>query len=188
MRKVIVFNSVSLDGYFADAKGDMSWARRPGADPEWDTFVSDNARGEAVLVFGRVTYELMAGFWPTPAAAQTMPDVADRMNRLSKIVFSNTLERATWSNTTLVRGDAVAQMRRLKQEAGDDLVVFGSGRLVSGLAADGLVDEFQIVVIPVALGRGRTMFEDLAEPRWYQPRSTRLFRNGNVLLCYEPAR
>lgn len=86
MRKLIVFNHVSLDGYFTDANGDMSFAQNENPDAEWDAFVAGNASGGETLVFGRVTYELMAGDWPTPIAAETLPDCADQMNHLPKMV------------------------------------------------------------------------------------------------------
>src|SRR5882762_1668430 len=87
MRKLGVFESVSLDGYFADAKGDISWAHA-GDDPEWNSYVSDNAKGGGGLMFGRVTYDMMVKYWPTPAAAKNDPEVAKGMNDLPKYVFS----------------------------------------------------------------------------------------------------
>src|SRR3989304_3988652 len=96
MSKLIVFNSVTVDGYFTDKNGDMSWAHKD--DPEWNAFVAGNAKGEGILLFGRVTYELMVSFWPTPMAMELMPDVAKGMNNLPKVVFSRTLDQATWQN------------------------------------------------------------------------------------------
>ena len=112
MRKLVVFNSTSLDGYFTDANGDMSFAHHKEGDAEWDAFVAGNASGGGVLLFGRKTYELMAGFWPTPAAAQMMPVVAERMNNLPKVVFSRTLDKAAWANTKLVKEDPVNAFER----------------------------------------------------------------------------
>ena len=184
MRKLAVFNSVTVDGYFVDMKGDMSWAHKD--DPEWNGFVADNARGEAILVFGRVTYEMMASWWPTPQAAQSMPVVADRMNRLQKVVFSRTLDRASWRNTKLVKGDMVATIRGMKQESGNDLVILGSGSIVAQLAQEGLIDEFQIALNPIALGAGRTMFAGIRQRLNLKLTQTRSFANGNVFLRYEP--
>ena len=96
MGKIVVFNSQSLDGYFTDAKGDVRFAHNDNHDTEWDDFVSNNAKGGSVLLFGRVTYELMASYWPTPAAVNMMPVVAERMNKLPKVVFSRTLAKASW--------------------------------------------------------------------------------------------
>jgi len=185
MRKLIVFNHIALDGYFTDAKGDMSFARNSTPDAEWDAFVAGNAGGGGMLVFGRVTYDMMASFWPTPAAAEMMPNIAERMNNLPKIVFSRTLEEATWNNTRLVKTDLPGEIQKLKQAAGDNMVIFGSGNLVSQLAQAGLIDEFQFVLDPVVLGQGRTMFEGLQAKLSLKLKSTRSFTNGNVLLYYE---
>ena len=186
MRKLIVFNHVSLDGYFTDAKGDMSFAHNDTPDAEWDAFVAGNASGGGMLVFGRITYELMASFWPTPFAAENMPVVAERMNNLPKVVFSRTLDKASWNNTKLVKGDLAGEIRKMKKEPGEDMVIFGSGSIVSQLAQAGLIDEYQIVVDPVALGKGRTMFDGIKEKLTLKLKKTRTFGNGNVLLCYEP--
>jgi dihydrofolate reductase len=186
MRKLIVFNHVSLDGYFTDAKGDMSFAHNNRPDAEWDAFVESNASGGGILLFGRVTYELMASFWPTPFAAKSMPLVAERMNHLPKVVFSRTLDKASWNNTRLVKGDLIGEIQRMKQEPGEDMVILGSGSIVSQLAQHGLIDEYQIVVDPVAIGKGRTMFDGIKEKLPLKLTKTRAFRNGNVLLCYEP--
>jgi dihydrofolate reductase len=94
MRQLIVFNHVSLDGYFVDRNGDMSWAKADHQDPEWDAFVAGNASGGGALVFGRVTYQMMASFWPTPLAMEMMPVVARAMNSMPKIVCSRTLDTA----------------------------------------------------------------------------------------------
>jgi len=187
MRKLSSFTQVSLDGYFVDAKGDMSWAKPKEVDEEWQSFVGGNAGSGGELLFGRVTYQMMAAFWPSPAAAQMDPKVAGHINALPKIVFSRTLEKAEWNNTRLIKSDLVEGVRRLKQDAGPHLVVLGSGSVVSQLAQAGLVDEFQMVVNPVVLGKGRTPFETVTDRLKLKLARSRTFRNGNVLVCYEPA-
>jgi len=97
MRRLIVFNNVTLDGYFTDMNGDMSWAHK--YDPEWLAFVQENASGGGELLFGRITYELMASYWPTPMAIKNDPKVAEGMNNLPKVVFSRTMDKASWNNT-----------------------------------------------------------------------------------------
>jgi dihydrofolate reductase len=186
MRRLVAFNSVTLDGYFAGMNGDISWAHKDSNDAEWNSFVADNAGGGGVLVFGRVTYELMASYWPTPFATRNDPIVAERMNGLQKVVFSRTLDHAAWNNTRLVKGDVAAEIRKMKQEPGAGMAILGSGSIVSQLAQESLIDEFQIVVIPVVLGRGRTMFDGIRERLTLKHTQTRTFGNGNVLLCYEP--
>jgi len=185
MRKVLVFNQVTLDGYIADLKGDMSWAHKDPQDAEWNGFVAENAKGGGQLLFGRITYELMASYWPTPAALKNAPDVAEGMNQLPKVVFSRTLEQASWSNTRLVQRDLPGEVRRMKQEAGPDMVILGSGSIVSQLAQEGLIDEYQMVVNPIVLGSGKTMFAGLEKRLTLKWTGTRTFANGNVLLSYE---
>lgn len=184
MRKVVVFNQVSLDGYFAGANGDISWAHEAPQDAEWKAFVSENASNGGVLVFGRITYEMMLSYWPTPQALKDNPVVAQGMNSLPKVVFSRTLAKASWDNTRLVKSDPPGEVRKMKQEAGNDMVILGSGSIVSQLAQEGLIDEYQIIVNPVAIGAGRTMFEGVKKLALKRTK-TRAFGNGNVLNCYE---
>ena len=185
MRKISVFNSVSVDGYFTDANGDMSWAHQQ--DPEMDAFASENASGGGELIFGRVTYELMASYWPTPQAHEAMPVVAESMNRSPKVVFSRSLDDASWDHTELVKGDIADVMRDKKQEAGPDMVILGSGTIVSQLTEAQLIDEYQLIVVPVVLGRGRTLFEGVGGNPRLKLLGTRAFDNGSVAMRYEPA-
>jgi dihydrofolate reductase len=186
MRRLVVFNQVTADGYFADVNGDMSFARKDNTDAEWSAFVAENASAGGLLVFGRITYELMASYWPTPRAIVNDPIVAERMNRLPKVVFSRTLVEASWTNTRLVKEGLVAEMRRMKNEPGPDMAILGSGSLVSQLAREGVIDEYQIVVNPVVLGAGKTMFDGVREPLTLRLARTRTFGNGSILLCYQP--
>ena len=184
MPKLVVYNAVSLDGYFTDTNGDMSWAHK--GDPEWQAFVSENASGGGQLLFGRVTYDLMASFWPTPLAAQSNPIVVERMNSLRKFVFSTTLEKVSWNNTTLLKGDLTTEVRKLKQQPGPNIVIMGSGSIVAQLADAGLIDEYQIVLNPLVVGNGRTLFEGVKNKLPMKLAKSRAFGNGNVVLFYEP--
>jgi len=184
MPSLVVFNQVSLDGFIADANGDMSWAHKQ--DTEWNDFVAGNASGESRMLFGRFTYEMMAGWWPTPQARAAMPAVAERMNSSPKVVFSRSLKAATWNNTRLVATDMAGEVRRLKREAGPDMVIMGSGSIVAQLADEGLVDQFMIVVNPVVLGGGKPMFSAASKRLSFKQTGTRAFGNGNVLLNYQP--
>jgi len=191
MAKILVFNSVSLDGYFTDENNDMSWAHKDPNDAEWNAFVGENASGGAAgggaLLLGRITYELMASFWPTPAAMEMMPVVAKSMNDMTKIVFSRSMKKASWSNTKLVKGDLVAEVRKLKK-SDKDMVILGSGTIVSQLTQARLIDEYQLVVNPIVLGKGRTMFEGVKDKIDLKRTNTRNFKNGNVVLSYEPTK
>jgi dihydrofolate reductase len=184
MRRLSVFNNVSVDGYFCDAQGDMSWAHKQ--DAEWEAFTSANASGGGVLLFGRITYELMASFWPTPEALEAWPVVAERMNSLPKVVFSNSLAQPSWQNTDLVSGDIESFVENMKREPGPDIVIMGSGTIVAQLTDARLIDAYQIVVTPIVLGSGRTMFEGVKEKVPLRLTGTRAFDNGNVVLWYAP--
>lgn len=187
MRKLIVFNHVSLDGYFVDTASSMHWAHAGSDDPEFAAFSAQNASGEGELVFGRLTYQLMASYWPTPAAIQQNPAVAAGMNRMPKVVFSRTLSHATWNNTRLLHGDPVEAIRKLKSEPGPGLCILGSGTLVARLAPARLIDEFHFILDPVALGAGRSLFAGIPAPLSFTLARSRVFSNGNVFLCYTPA-
>jgi dihydrofolate reductase len=130
----------------------------------------------------------MASYWPTSEAFKNDPIVAEAMNNLPKVVFSTTLDKASWNNTKLVEGNMPAEVRKMKQETGKDMVILGSGSIVSQLTQDGLIDEYQMIMNPIVLGEGRTMFDDIKKKVTLKRIRTRNFGNGNVLLCYEPAR
>ena len=184
MRKLIVFNNETLDGYFTSVNGDISWAHSGTEDAEFDAFVAENAKGGGELLLGRITYELMAGYWPTPIAIKNNPTVAEGMNSMPKVVFSRTLDKASWSNTQLVKSDPVSEVRRMKNEPGKDIVILGSGSIVSQLTQENLIDEYQLVVNPVVLGKGRSLFEGVSKKLSLKLAETRSFGNGNVLLRY----
>ena len=185
MRKLLVFNQVTLDGFFSGPNGDLNWAHQTPADDEWNNFVAENATGGGELLFGRVTYDLMKSYWPTPQAMQDDPVVAEQMNSLPKVVFSRTLDAASWNRTKLVKGDLVEAVGKMKQEPGKDMVILGSGSIVSQLTQAGLIDVYQFVVNPVVLGRGKTMFSGVENEVRMKQTGTRAFKNGNVLVSYE---
>lgn len=185
MRKLGVFNLVTLDGYFAGEDGDISWHQ---VDEEFQELAERASNSGNTLLFGRVTYELMASYWPTPEAIKDDPIVAQGMDAATKIVFSRTLQKADWNNTRLVNGDPAAEVRRLKEEHGGDLTILGSGSIVAQLAQEGLIDEYQILLNPIVIGRGKTMFEGVKDRLALKLTGTRTFGNGNVLLTYEAIR
>jgi dihydrofolate reductase len=180
MKKLRVFESISIDGYFADRDGDMSWAHEAQSDPEFAAWVGGNASGGGELVFGRITYQMMEAFWPTPLAAKQMPVVAKGMNASKKYVASRTLT-PTWKNTQLLQDDLIEAVRALKAGDGPGITVLGSGNVVAQLGEAGLVDEYQFVIVPIALGAGRTVFTAGRKLRLVDHR---VFRCGNVVVTY----
>jgi dihydrofolate reductase len=185
MKKLTVFNLVTLDGYFAGQGGDITWHN---VDEEFQELANEASNSGNTLLFGRVTYELMASYWPTPEAIKNDPIVARGMNSAAKIVFSRTLNKVDWNNTKLVKNDMLSEIRKLKQESGKDLTVLGSGSIVSQLAQERLIDEYQILLNPVVIGKGKTMFEGVKDRFSLKLTKTRVFGNGNVLLNYALAR
>jgi dihydrofolate reductase len=183
VRRLTAFENVSLDGFFVDAAGEMSWAHAGSDDPDFAAFVAANASGGGELLLGRKTYELMAAWWPTPMAREQDPAVAAGMNAMRKHVASRTLREPAWENTTLLAGDLAPAVRALVASDGPDLAILGSGSLVAQLAEAGLVDVVQLVVNPVVLGAGRSLFEGVP-PFRLRLESTRGFANGKVVLTY----
>ena len=182
MGKLYAFDMITLDGYFEGPGGDISWHR---VDDEFNTFAQEQLQGIGVLLFGRRTYDLMASYWPTPAALSDDAEIAGRMNRMLKAVASRTLTQAavTWENTRLLGSDLAAEVAKLKAEAAGDVAVFGSGELLNALIPLGLVDEYRLMVAPLAIGAGTPL---LRTPVDLKLAATRTFGNGNVLLTYTP--
>ncbi len=185
MPRLSVFNLVTLDGYFAGPDGDISWHT---VDEEFQELANAASNSGNTLLFGRVTYELMARYWPTPAGIKDDPIVARGMNSAAKVVFSRTLDRADWSNTRLVKEAMLDEVAKLKKGPGNDLTVLGSGSLVAQLSQARLIDEYQVLLNPVVLGRGKSMFEGVKDRFSLRLARSRTFKNGNVLLVYEPLR
>ena len=183
MRKIILFNLTSLDGYFEGPDRDINWHI---VDDEFNEFAIQQTGEFGALLFGRVTYELMASYWPTEDAKRNAPAITEIMNRLPKIVFSKTLKKVEWENTRLVNENFVEAISKLKQEAGKDIAIFGSSDLAVTLLEHGLLDELRIMVNPILLGKGKTIFQGIKTQLGLKLLKTRTFKSGNILLYYEP--
>ncbi len=184
MRKLSVFNFVTLNGFYKDANGQIAWHKH---DADQEGFSAESVGAGNMLLFGRTTYEMMASFWPTPQAIQSMPLVAAGMNKAEKIVFSNTLKEASWNNTRIIGGNIIEAITELKQTQGRDMTILGSGSIVTQFAEHGLIDEYQIMVDPIAIGGGTTLFSGLNRQLELQLTATRKFENGAMLLVYVPS-
>ncbi|MEU3463475.1 dihydrofolate reductase family protein [Streptomyces sp. NPDC006733] len=184
MRKVILMMSVSLDGYIEGPERDIGWHQ---VDDELHQHFNDEIRALGALLSGRVTYELMADFWPTadkdPESSPVMAEFARIWRDIPKIVYSRTLERAEW-NTTIERDVVVDDIRALRAAPGGDLAVGGADLAATFLRLD-LVDEYRVYVHPVTIGRGKPLFPVADTRRTLRLRETRAFGNGVVLLRYE---
>jgi dihydrofolate reductase len=184
MRKLISFMVVTLDGFYEGPNQEFDW---PNVDDQFNEFSISQLNDIDTLLFGRVTYEGMASYWPTPAAIEDDPLIADRMNSIRKIVYSSTLDTADWSSTTLVRDDAAESIAELKRQPGKLIALFGSPHLTAGLLERGLVDELRVMVNPILLGGGISLFTGLKDRVRLTLLTTTTFSNGNVLLTYRPA-
>ncbi|BFT71961.1 dihydrofolate reductase family protein [Paenibacillus sp. P36] len=185
MRKVIMFNRVSIDGFYKGLNGEIDWFIH---DPEVDKAAHEMMNPDTIF-FGRATYRMFEGYWPqvannpnAPAGARAM---ANELNEMTKIVFSSTMERASWENSRLVNGDIGKFVQEIKHEDGADIVIFGSGSIVQQLSHEELIDEYLFVVTPVVLGSGKPLFHDASGRQTLKLKETRSFGSGNVLLHYE---
>jgi dihydrofolate reductase len=184
MRKIILFNLITLDGYYEGSnKWDLGWHQ---VDDEFNDFSIDQLSKADGLIFGRVTYQGMASYWATPTALKDDPAVAEKMNSILKYVFSQSLDHVDWNNSVLIKGEAVTELQKLKNQAGQDLLIFGSANLASTFTSHHLIDEYRLIVNPVVLGKGNPLFSQNGSPLKFELLNTRVFRNGNVLLYYRP--
>jgi dihydrofolate reductase len=158
----------------------------PVVDDEFNRFAVEQLNEVDTLLFGRVTYQGMAAYWPTPAAKQDDPEIAARMNAISKIVVSRTLNKAEWANTRLIKDQLVEDLTKLKQQPGKDMAIFGSFNLTVGLLQMELVDELRFMLNPVVLGAGKSLFSTADKRIDLKLLKSRSFDSGNVLLYYQP--
>ena len=175
---------MSLDGYLeGPEKGDISWHRHGS---EENAFAVEALKAGSTLLFGRVTYQMMAGYWPTPAGLKADPVMAEGMNNADKVVFSKTLDTAGWRHARLLKGELQEEIRRLKQMPGKDMTLLGSGSILTQLAEKGLIDGYELMIDPVVLGGGTPVFDGLKSKLDLKLTATRAFRSGAVLLSYAP--
>jgi dihydrofolate reductase len=184
MRTLSSFIIVSLDGFHEDFNGVFDFAI---VDEEFREFAIRQLDASDTLGFGRATYEHMAAFWPTDQARAIDEAIATRMNTKPKLVFSNNLDHAEWSNTTVIAGDSIQRIEEIKSDAGGEVLVIGSAHLTASFVAANILDELRIMVSPIVLGQGHALFEDLKERIALKLTDVRQFESGNVLLTYRNA-
>ena len=181
MRKLIMWNLVTLDGYFEGRKSwDIGWHDTVWGE-ELEKFSVEQSKSIGALLFGRVTYEGMAGYW-----SKEKGDIADFMNAVPKVVFSKTLAKADWNNTRLVKQNAEREVAKMKNEKGKDLFIFGSANLSSALTRKGLIDEYRLCVAPIVLGGGNPLFKESSELLKLKLIEARPLKSSGVILRYEP--
>jgi len=184
MRKISVFNFMTLDGYYKGPNEDISWHKQ-GVGEEEQALAAEGSKSESVLLFGRVTFEMMESYWPTPMAMQQNKEVAEGMNASEKIVFSRTLKKTDWKNTRIVKDNMVEEVRRLKKEPGKDITILGSGTIITQLAEYALIDSYQFLVDPVVLGEGTSIFKGIEHRPELKLTDSKSFKSGALLLTYQ---
>ena len=181
MTRLIMWNMVTLDGYFEGPNSwEIDWHESVWGE-ELEQLSLNQLQSAGMLLFGRVTYEGMANYWPSVTG-----EVADFMNSIPKVVFSRTLVTAEWSNTRLVKSDAQDEVLKLKQQPGKDIFIFGSADLSATLTRDGLIDEYRLGLAPVVLGGGHPLFIPGNGRLALRLLEAKPLKSGCVILRYEP--
>src|SRR5262245_15741479 len=188
--KMTVFDHVSVDGYFAGPHGEIDWFKSIRPDPEYEAFTHQESQGDSTLVFGRNTYEMMKSWWPTPQAIQADPHMAKVVNHSPKLAFSHTPktveEGPNWKNVELLHEIDPAALRKRKKESKNGFTILGSGSIVQQFLNQDLIDECTLVIVPVVLGAGKPLFQDVRKES-LQLSESRSFKNGLVVLTYTPS-
>lgn len=181
MARLIMWNLMTLDGYVEGPNRDISWHLDVWGE-ELERFSIEQGNAAGGLLFGRLTYELMANYWPGEKG-----EIADFMNALPKFVFSRTLTRSDWTNTRMFNGDVPGTVVRLKQDTPKDIFLFGSANLAASLIPHGLIDEFRIGITPHLLGAGTPLFKQSQDRRKLKLIDSKPLSNGTIILRYVPA-
>jgi dihydrofolate reductase len=187
MRQLIVSMNVTMDGFMAGANCELDW-HFDYWDEEMAGSLSDQLSDSDTILLGRITYQAMAGYWPSKALNPGRPGedlaFAHMMNNYQKIVFSNTLTKTDWHNSRILKGNIAEETARLKQEPGKNIIVYGSGDIVAALVGSGLIDEYRLWVHPVILGKGRRLFRNLRDQIRMKLISIKTFNSGVAILYY----
>ena len=186
MRTLGWFVHLSANGYFQGPNGDLSWFEKQ--DDESRAYAHEQLKNPGTILFGHRTFDLMRMFWPTPAAQQADPAMAKFMNDMPKFVAARQPFEPGWRNTIVLGGDAVEECRKLKATPGTPIVILGSNTLSVNLMKAGLIDEFELMVNPVALGEGTPLFKGYPGTVDLTLKKTLRFKSGNMLLTYAPRR
>ena len=182
MRRVVLQMGVTLDGFVAGPGGEGDWGL-PAEHPDVRAWKIASLRQVGTHIMGRVTYEQMADYWPTADG-----DYAAFMNNLPKVVFSRTLPAAEWAGSRIARGDTEEEIAALKRESGGEIMAHGGATFVQALSRLGLIDEYRLVILPVALGNGLPLFKDLSKPLRVDLAEARSFPDGTVIHVYQRAK
>jgi dihydrofolate reductase len=189
MRKITVFNYVTLDGFFAGPLGEIDWFKSIKKDKEFDKVSHEQAKSGGTVIYGHTTYEMMKSYWPTPEAMRNDPEMAKVVNNGEKIVFSRKLESVeegpNWKNVSLLKEITKENITKLKKQKGKDITIIGSGSVIRQLTDLGLIDEYQLMVVPIVLGTGKSFFANVRQMD-LELIEGKVYGNGLVQLRYRP--
>ena len=188
MRKVIVSMNVTLDGFMSGPDCELDWHFQSWTKEMADSLYEQLSKADTILL-GRVTYTAMANYWPSKSKDLSFPreDIAfaEMMNNYTKLVFSKTLVKTAWNNSRLVTGKVQEEIIKLKRQAGKDIMIYGSGKVVAALMNAGLIDEYQLWIHPVLIGKGKPLFKNLNDKLPMRLFKTKTFPNGVIILYYD---
>jgi dihydrofolate reductase len=195
MRKVIASTFVTLDGLMVGQNEEMDWVL-DNLDGEMENDIADQLKNVDAILLGRVTYQIMANYWPTATTDASVrrsqgaedPIITDKMNNLPKIVFSKTLQKVEWKNSRLIKENIKDEILKIKQQPGKDMVILGSASIVQTFTNLGLIDEYRLLLHPVVLGSGKPLFKDIKDRLNLKLMKTKTYKNGVVSLDYQPAK
>lgn len=188
MRKIITSEMISADGFFAGLDGNIDWHI---VDDEFNQYALDLMKSVDTILFGRITYQMFESYWPNelqnPETSKDDRHIAQWIDDQKKVVLSKTLYEDKWKNSTFISDNIQIEILKLKEQSGKDIVIYGSGSVVSELTKLNLIDEYNFIVAPVAIGNGRSLFENIGSKVNLKLTDTKKFKNGNMLLQYEKA-
>jgi len=181
MRKLVTDHLLSLDGYGGGVNGEIDWFRFDEESQEWSRSLLRAAGG---IVLGRRTYDLFMEYWPTPQARKNEPVITERLAALPKVVFSHTVESSTWANCEFTRRPPAEVVRELKQKSGGPILLIGSANILAQLWNEQLVDELNVRVQPIVLGKGRALFPMADARQTLALQECRRFQSGVAAFRY----
>lgn len=183
MAKLKSFTFISLNGFYKGLNEDINWHQHEGEEAEYSV---ESLKSNDILLFGRVTYEMMKNFWSTQMAYDSFPEVADGMNNSEKFVISKTLESADWKNTQTIRENLIEKISELKKSSKKNITLLGSGKVLKELANANLVDEYQIMIDPIFIESGEPILDSISKNITLELTKSKVFKNGTILLYYKP--
>mgnify|MGYP001552633474 CR=1 FL=1 len=179
MRKIIVSEMVSLDGFFEDKNKELGWHT---LNEEFFEYSRELLNSVDTILFGRITYQMMAAYWSNAVNEDAV--ITHKMNHLNKIVFTKTLKKVTWNNSEIAKSALKEEILKLKKKDGNDIAILGSGSIVNELSNLGLIDEYKLAVNPVILGKGTPLFKEIQKKMFLKLFQVRTLDTGVVILNY----